>query len=948
MNNPKLSDSNVIVRLLCVLLLALAGTAEAATINNLGSNAPAPGPDDQYVTNFVAFSQSPPPGGGAFNYYVNANPAPGQTFTTGNNPDGYVLNGVALFDADNTGGGFGNEAFSLGVYSVSNGTNAALLTTYTSQSVLLTNFTWFQWSNLGLVLQPNTQYAYAMWANGAGWMNLGNTNLAYAGGQVAVVPRGGGTMTFSSSSPWNASFDVQLTAITIPVAGQPKFSPYPVANPGASVTASAPVTGPGPYFFQWQTDGGGGGSFTNIPGATTSNLVINTTGYAAGNYSYLVLVSNNTSGVSSPAAVLTLQPSIGIPGVIGVKFGFTNGYATADALFPADNTGVPTGQIVPPANVALTEVGNWNNLLANVQAPQDSAARAAAINQVWTVDHDSTGAALSGVTLSPSGFNDGWFSGGTECAAGRLLYDCWKINGGGSSPQLDGAGHPYGTLVFNNLPWTKYDVVVYVNDNNGNYWGNMQANDVIAQGSGNVDNTSFGFNGASADPCGLATPLHTFGAYNGGNSANSCNYIKMANVNATGGSITISVVSFGGGDMGISGVELVPDTDLNLVQDVVPNYVEAVSGGTLALSSGFSETPPVELQWLKISGGVTNQVTSGITVVTNNGVVTSTLTINSLQVSDTASYQVKAVNAGNSSDYTYTSEAPVIVTDPPAPVNNIAQYKEAQVGVNYYPPDWSISTNTDLIYGFPISDGSPGTALASPGNYGADGAIGDPTVLADGMLSSQALYVVSCGPASSGNGSNIVYTLQTNSAPLGFDLTNITVYGGWLDSGRRDQEYQVLYATVADPTNFIPLSTVLYLPDDPTGEAIASRTKLVPANGVLAHNVCAVMINWDVQQLLNNYSFYSEIEINGTNSTSAFPVAPIIQPISVSGGNLVLTGSGGYPPNSPYEWLSTTNLTPPVNWVTNLSSTLDSNGAFSDSIPINSSEPARFFRLRVP
>jgi hypothetical protein len=630
-----------------------------------------------------------------------------------------------------------------------------------------------------------------------------------------------------------------------------------------------------------------------------------------------------------------------------VKFGFTNGYATADALFPADNTGVASGQIVPPSNAALTVVGDWNNLLANVQAPQDSPARAAAINQTWNIDHDSTGAALAGVTLTPSGFNDGWYGGGTSCAAGRLLYDFWKINSGGSNPQLDGAGHTYGTLTFNNLPWSKYDVIVYVNDNNGNYWANMQANDVVAQGGDNVDDTSFGFNGASGDPCGLATPLHTFGSYNGGNSANSCNYVRMANVNATGGSITITAVSFGGGDLGLSGVELVPDTDLNLVQDVLPNYVEAISGGTLALSSAFSETPPVTLQWLKISGGVTNPVTSGITVATNNGIVTSTLNFSSLKVSDTASYQVKAINAGDNSDYTFTSLAPVVVTDPPAPVNNITQLEEAQVG-GIYPPDWSISTNTDLIYGFPVADGSPGTALASLGNFGADGAIGDPTVLADGMLSSSALYMVSCGPASSGEGSNIVYTLQTNSSPMGFDLTNITVYGGWRDGGRRDQEYQVLYATVAAPTNFIPLATTLYLPNDPTGEAIATRTRMIPANGVLAHNVCAVMINWDVPQLLNGYAFYSEIEINGTNSVSAYPVAPTVQPIAVSGGKLIVTGTGGYPPNEPYEWLSATNLTPPINWVTNVAGTLDGSGSFSNSIPINPAEPARYFRLRLP
>ncbi len=250
MNKIKLLNCNMILRLMCVALLALAGATDAATISTIGANAPIPGPNDQYQTQFVATHQSPPPGGGAFDYYVDHNP--GQTFTTGSSPNGYVLSSLALYDADDTGGGFGNETFTLGLYSVS-GSTATLITTYTSQSVLLTNFTWFRWTNLGAILQPNTQYAYAMWANGSGWMNLGNTNVSYAGGQVASVPRTGGTMTFSTSSPWNASFDVGLTAITGITVGQTVFSPgsSSAVVPGTSVTASAPVSGSTPYFFQW-------------------------------------------------------------------------------------------------------------------------------------------------------------------------------------------------------------------------------------------------------------------------------------------------------------------------------------------------------------------------------------------------------------------------------------------------------------------------------------------------------------------------------------------------------------------------------------------------------------------------------------------------------------------------------------------------------------------------
>jgi hypothetical protein len=83
------------------------------------------------------------------------------------------------------------------------------------------------------------------------------------------------------------------------------------------------------------------------------------------------------------------------------------------------------------------------------------------------------------------------------------------------------------------------------------------------------------------------------------------------------------------------------------------------------------------------------------------------------------------------------------------------------------------------------------------------------------------------------------------------------------------------------------------------------------------------------------------------SATSFILKAPTLQPAMVSGGKLVLTGSGGTPSNG-YTWLATTNLTTPVTWTTNSTGTLDSTGALSNAIPIATSHPARFFRLRMP
>jgi hypothetical protein len=74
---------------------------------------------------------------------------------------------------------------------------------------------------------------------------------------------------------------------------------------------------------------------------------------------------------------------------------------------------------------------------------------------------------------------------------------------------------------------------------------------------------------------------------------------------------------------------------------------------------------------------------------------------------------------------------------------------------------------------------------------------------------------------------------------------------------------------------------------------------------------------------------------------------PTLGAVGISGSNLILTGTGGTA-NSHYTWLVTTNLTPPINWMTNSAGTLDGAGAFSNAMPINASQPASFFRLRLP
>jgi hypothetical protein len=70
-------------------------------------------------------------------------------------------------------------------------------------------------------------------------------------------------------------------------------------------------------------------------------------------------------------------------------------------------------------------------------------------------------------------------------------------------------------------------------------------------------------------------------------------------------------------------------------------------------------------------------------------------------------------------------------------------------------------------------------------------------------------------------------------------------------------------------------------------------------------------------------------------------------PPALSGGNLILTGTGGNP-GATYIWLTTTNLlNPMVTWTTNSTGVFDAAGAFSNATPVISTNQSQFFRLKL-
>ncbi|HEY3862639.1 MAG TPA: LamG-like jellyroll fold domain-containing protein [Verrucomicrobiae bacterium] len=307
--------------------LFLAATAPAAvTLTDLGTTAPTPGPNDIFQ---LAGGGNAGSGAGSLNYYWDdgANHTtvgyPGQTFTTLNNPQGYILTSVAISTAGHGGGTpTQNQSFTLSIYQLSNPlgltpattglTNATLVASYSTTFALAAEGDWIQWSGLATTLAPGTNYVIGFGrsvGSPGDWEEINvATNLPYAGGQACLVPVASGKLTYSTTlNDYDMTFDIGLSLPAAPIANAPIEAPafaHLALLAGTNVNLTATAAGSGPITYTWYTDGGTGGSFTNIPGAASSNLVVNTAGWLPGVYNYEFLASNSLgTSFSVPAAL---------------------------------------------------------------------------------------------------------------------------------------------------------------------------------------------------------------------------------------------------------------------------------------------------------------------------------------------------------------------------------------------------------------------------------------------------------------------------------------------------------------------------------------------------------------------------------------------------------------------------------------------------------------------
>lgn len=237
-----------------------------------------------------------------------------------------------------------------------------------------------------------------------------------------------------------------------------------------------------------------------------------------------------------------------------------------------------------------------------------------------------------------------------------------------------------------------------------------------------------------------------------------------------------------------------------------------------------------------------------------------------------------------------------------------------------------------------------------PGVFTGEGC--NETNMTDGVLGFGYQYSSACGTDTNNSVAWIIFS-STNST--GWNLTNIVVYTLWHDYGRDGQYYNLSYSTESAPNTFLPLTSVAYNPFVPhDGRASGNRVQIAPPVGqsLLASNVAAVKFDFSLQGTEDyDWSGYTQIVLQGTNLPVVVvtpPTPPTISRPTISGGNLILTGSGGTP-GAGYTLLTTTNVgTPLSNWTAVTTGTLDGTGSFSNGVPITTPPPAKFFRLRMP
>jgi alpha-L-rhamnosidase len=262
-----------------------------------------------------------------------------------------------------------------------------------------------------------------------------------------------------------------------------------------------------------------------------------------------------------------------------------------------------------------------------------------------------------------------------------------------------------------------------------------------------------------------------------------------------------------------------------------------------------------------------------------------------------------AIYAVGSGHYLWSSPFGISV----APSVIITTTNQTGSGSGTYLPPWTVVTNGSLIAGQRPSSMSGNFSMELPGrsvySLTASNSLALTQVAGTVGYTTSTNYVT-CGN-DNGSGSLLIYSLTNSST--GYDLTNITVYGGWADNGRDQQAYTVYYSTVTAPTDFISLAVVNYNPTIAGSIQSATRVTLTSSIGVLATNVAAVKFDFTSPPSENGYCGYAGIEVFGTASIPPAVPAKLSASLQAALAGFIMN-VGNLVAGRNYTLQSTTNL----------------------------------------
>jgi len=799
-----------------------------------------------------------------------------------------------------------------------------------------------------------------------------DTNLVFTTGYQVT---GDLTLLMEIDTGSQILFDnVRLDAATLPPAAM--ALPPSLSTPSGTVPAGTVVTlselpgGTPPFHYQWQSDNGSGGaSFSNVSGANSSNLAVDTSTLTLNlPVEYVVVVTNSLgASTSTPVTLVAIStppvlmadtlPSSGSSDVVGSQVTF---YAVVEGSTPiayqwsVDNGGGPvnipgaTNTSLTLTNLQLTDTGSYSLQVSNALGIISSTPASFTVNDIPADVGGVVASPANQVGLGPfsswvgvgpfTQFTPTWVLPATNLLAGLSpassagnfqLEGAGGVTGltdghfgalapaGNASPGLATCGTIGGgggsavayTLPVSATGWDLTNIVVYGGwSDNGRDWQRYQVYYSTTASPSNYANLLADVDFEPVVTSGLQSATRVI--------LTSTNGVLAKNV--AGLQFFFNTLAHapengyeGYAEFEAFGVHSAPAPVL--AQNIQPATGADVAGSQVTITAAFTSSTPMTYQWLK----------DGVVIP---GATNSTLTLSNLQLTDTSvspGYVLRASNASGS-----VSSSPCAFTVNPAPSmdgNGFLVSPAQQTGGGaIFTPTWTVLPGS-LIGGL-----LPVTAIGT-GGFGTENSGGVPA-LTDGRFGSVGSSInSSLATAGTSGGNALTYILPPSA--YGYDITNIETFGGWSDAGRDVEAYTVKYSTVDAPGTFLALDSVNYVPavlNVPTATRVTISS---PTSQPLATHVAAIQFDFRTPGAKNGYQGYAELQLFGTPS-AAINFAPAVVQDTLPGAGSDVVGSqvtftagiSGTPPLA-YQWQVGGN---PIPGATNATLTI-SNLRLTDS-----------------